>query len=229
MNWRLKRQLIAIGIFGLLIAIVVFGLFFFFQAPVDERSAPSFDGVKAPQPVRLMWARFFPVRTGVYDAAALVENPNNNRKAAAIRYIFRLFDEDNILIAAKEGISFLNPAEQFIIFEPLVVTAVRTPKRISFETREVTWQTEEKRVLPITIKQKQVEKDTVRAVVANTGIAPLASLEAVAILLDSAGNAIAVARSIIEAIAAGEEREIVFTWPRQLPEPTTIQIYVRKN
>jgi hypothetical protein len=227
--WRLKRQLIAIGILGLLVAIIVFGLFFFFRVPSDNEVQP----LSPLQPPRLLWSRFFPVRTDVYDAAALVENPNNDRKAADIRYVFRLFDEHNVLITTKESRSFLNPAEQFVIFEPLAVTALRTPQRILFEIRDVTWQVADKKVLPVVVKQKQFEKDAVasrvRTVLSNTDIASTRSLEVIAVPLDEAGNAIAVAHAVIDALGAGEEREVVLTWPRVLPEPRIMQVYVRET
>ena len=231
MDWRLKRQLIAIGILGVLAASIAYGLFFWFDiaVPPSDEAKP----VEVSQSLRLLWARFFFVRQGVYDVAALLENPNEHARAARVPYVFRLFDENDILIAAKEGTGFVNLGERFVIGEPLIATGVRAPKRVSFEIRDVAWKAEKKTVLPVTIKQKRFEargSDSILFVtLANRDIKASASLEAVAVLVDEEGNAAAVARAIIDPLVAGEEREVVFTWPRALPEPKTIQVYVRKQ
>lgn len=231
MNWRLKRQLIAIGIAGLAAAIVVFGLFFWFSA-----TAPSNDGVgltEAPQPLRLIWTRFFLVRPGVYDVAALVENPNERVRAAAFSYIFRLFDEHDILIATKEGIGALDPAERFVTIEPLLATGVRVPKRVSFEIRDAAWEAETKIILPVVVTQKRFSADiidtVVRVTLANADIRGTQALDVVAVLADADGNAAAAAAARIEPLAAGKEREVIFTWPRALPEPKVIEVYVRER
>lgn len=230
MNWRLKRQLIAVGIIGLLAAIIAFALFFWLSAPFKEMKPPAPSNIEG---LRLLWSRFFLVRQGVYDVAALLENPNEHAKAAAVPYVFRLFDERNILIAAKEGIGFVNPGERFVIVEPLVATGVRAPQRVSFETRDIAWEAEEKRIAPLAVKGTHFETNgmdtTVRAVLANTDVRPSGGLETVSVLTDDEGNATAVARARVDPFAAGEEREVVFTWPRVLPEPKTIQAYVRER
>lgn len=232
MNWRLKRQLIAIGIIGLLAAIIAFALFFWLSAPLKEMRPPAPSNVEG---LRLLWSRFFLVRQGVYDVAALLENPNEHAKAAVIPYVFRLFDERDILIAAKEGVGFINPGERFVIVEPLIATGVRVPQRVSFEIRDVTWEAEEKRIAPLAVKGTRFETNetdsTVRAVLANTDVRPpgRGRVETVSVLTDDEGNATAVARARVDPFAAGEEREVVFTWPRALPEPKAIQVYVRER
>lgn len=230
MNWRLKRQLIAVGIIGLLAAIVFFSLFFWFRAPVEEARLFVPSNVEG---LRLLWSRFFLVRPGVYDAAALLENPNDRAKAAVMPYVFRLFDENDILIAAKEGVGFVNPGERFVIVEPLVTTGVRAPKRVSFEIRDITWEAGEKRIVPVTVKEKRFEISgtdaTVRVILVNSGVRMSAPLEVVSVLAGEEGNATAVSRAVIGPAAAGEEREVIFTWPRVLPEPKVIQVYVRER
>lgn len=230
MNWRLKRQLIAVGIIGLLAAIVVFSLFFWFRAPVEKTGPLAPSNVEG---LRLLWSRFFLVRPGVYDVAALLENPNDRAKAASVPYVFRLFDENDILIVAKEGIGFVNPGERFVIVEPLVATAVRVPKRVSFEIRDIAWEAGEKMVLPVVVKERRFETSgtdtTVRVLLVNTDVRVSAVIEAVPVLINEEGNASAAARAIVDPIVAGGEREAVFTWPRVLPEPKTIQIYVREK
>jgi hypothetical protein len=233
MHWRLKRQLVAIGILGLLVAAIAFGLFFWFRVSSPPSAAPSFNGT--PQPLRLLWTRFFLIRQGVYDVAALLENPNDRARAVAIPYVFRLFDENDILVAVKEGKGFINSGERFVIVEPLIATGVRVPKRVSFEIQNVAWEAKEKIVLPVIVKQKRFETsgaDTlVRATFMNPAVAgrATAALEAVFVLADEQGNAAAAARAIVDPLATGEEREAVLTWPRALPEPHTIQIYVRER
>lgn len=229
MNWKLKRQLIAVGIIGVFVAIVVFSLFFWFKTPSEQTGPSTLLG--AQKPIRLLWSRFFLVRQGVYDVAALLENPNDRAKAAVVPYVFRLFDENDILIAAKEGIGFVNPSERFVIVEPLIATGVRMPKRVSFEIRNVVWEAGEKIVSPIIIKEKRFETSetdtTIYVTLSNTNVRSSAPLEAVSVLADAEGNTTAVARADVDPLLAGEEREVVFTWPRVLSKPAVIQVYVR--
>ena len=231
MHWRLKRQLIAAGVIGLIATIIVLALFFWFKTSSEHISPATPLG--AQEPLRLLWARFFPVRSGVYDIAALVENLNDHARAARVSYAFRLFDENDILIAAKEGMSFVNPGERFIVVEPLVATAVRLPKRVSFEIRDVVWEAGEKIVLPVAVKQKRFETSstdtTLYATLVNTDARSSAALEVISVLADGEGNATAVSRAVVDPVLAGGEREVVFTWPRVLPEPNAIQIYVRER
>lgn len=230
MHWRLKRQLIAIGVFGLLIALIMFALFFWFRTPLRDTGPPL---PIAAEPLRLLWTRFFFVRPGVYDIAALLENPNDRAQAVRISYIFRLFDESDILIAAKEGIGFVNSGERFVITEPFIATAVRIPKRVSFEIRNVAWNVKEKIISPIVVKEKGFATSgidtTVHVVLFNSEVTESLALEAISVLVDKDGNAMAVARAIIDPLAGGEERDVVFTWPRVLLEPKAIQVYVREK
>lgn len=215
----------------MLITIVVFSLYFWFSVTTSSNTGTKL--VEAPQSIRLLWSRFFFVRPGVYDVAAFLENPNEHAKAAVVAYVFRLFDENDILIAAKEGMGFVNPGERFVIVKPLVATAVRVPKRISFEIRDAAWEAGEKTVLPIIVKQKRFEASeadtTLRVILANSEVRASAPLEMVSVLADEEDNATAVSRAVVDSVLAGEEREVVFTWPRVLPEPKVIQVYVRER
>ena len=133
-SWRTKKQLsylfAAISLFGI---IVGFFLWRYYSGGTcfDNKQNQKETGVDCggpcdPCPLNLkeplvLWQRFFPVDgANVYDAAAMIENLNYDWGSGEIRYSFKFYDKDNILIIEREGKSFLNPKERAIIFESVI-------------------------------------------------------------------------------------------------------------
>jgi len=65
----------------------------------------------------LQWARAFPVVHGLYSAVAYVENPNLFGGVRDAKYVFRLYDDRNVLIAERYGKTFVPPGTVIPIFE----------------------------------------------------------------------------------------------------------------
>ena len=59
----------------------------------------SFQAVKP----NIIWSRSFKVSEGIYNAIAYIENPNIRAEAFAVPYVFKIFDERNILISEKKA------------------------------------------------------------------------------------------------------------------------------
>src|SRR3989338_10956071 len=69
---------------------------------------------KALLPTTIVWSRTMPVgmpgpEQGSFSAVAYVENPNVNAGVMQAPYIFRLYDENNVLVAEVEGVTHIMP------------------------------------------------------------------------------------------------------------------------
>ena len=181
-----------------------------------------------------LWIRFFKNREGFYDAAALVDNPNLNAGISDIKYSFKLYDANNILIAAKDGNTFINPGEQQLIFESNISTGPRTPARAFIEfSQPENWKyiKKEKSFLSV------VKKDFVNlpfprltAEIRNDSLFDTKDVIVSAILYDESGNAQGVSSTKIDLIGAGLSETAAFTWPQSFEkEPVSIEVIATTN
>lgn len=230
----------------MIIIAIVGGIIWFFRPQVtcfDNRQNQNEEGVDCGgicekkclgriEDVRVVWTRFFEIENGFYDVAALVDNPNTLAGAKKIIYRFRIHDRNNILIAIREGRTFINPGERFIVFESRVRTLERIPATVSLEVDSVVWEREDGPKPNISSFGYVLIREPfgrLEAILRNNDIFEVNNLEIVVLLLDKSENAIAISRTIVESLARDSEKRIGFTWPFAIPEePASIKIFVRK-
>lgn len=248
-RWSKRRQF---EYLGAAIAVLLAGVFLFLrslQAPVS-----CFDGLKNQDELgvdcggscsavcqsevsdlEVLWSQVFRVSGGVYDAAALVENPNPAIGAERLSYRFRVFDEKNVLITERIGVAYVNPSERVLIFEPRLDTGERIPRRAFIDFEEVpVWKrvpTAARTRLVIEDKRfESVPRPRVTATVVNQSVAGVPDAEAMVVLSNAEGNAFAVSRTKVGRIAGDGKKSVAFTWPEPFAEsPTFIEILVRTN
>ncbi len=234
-RWANKMRRIYITGFILLVVIVATpGVYKYFTKP-----ATCFDGVqnqgetaidrsgpcrlldaKTLKPLNELWARSFAVIPGLYSAITYVENPNLNGGIRNIKYIFKLYDENNIIVAEKTGETFIPPGKVVPIFEGNLQAGNRVPKRTTFQFIErPIWEVMQgDRAAEIIVAEKQLKEvggaPRASAEIQNRGVYALSRLVVVAVLFDEAGNAIGASRSVIESLPAGSSHNVVFTWPK---------------
>ena len=89
--------------------------------------------------ITILWSKVFPVRIGVYDVVAYIENPNFDMSAPSLPYVVKLFDASGSIIAEESGVTYALPSERFVIFRGHVLTgdkvAVRGGVEISNDYR----------------------------------------------------------------------------------------------
>lgn len=169
----------------------------------------------------IVWSRSFKVSEGVYNTVAYIKNPNFNGGILNIPYIFKLFDDKNLLIAERKGSTFIPPNTAVPIFENTIYTGERIPIKTFFEfNSKFIWSRIDEykgKDLKISeIKLSNIESaPRVDAVLSNTSIIDIEDIEAVAIIFDSNNNAIAVSSTFIEKLPNRSSRNIVFTWPNK--------------
>lgn len=170
--------------------------------------------------VVIEWARTTRVAGDVYNAVAYVENQNRNAGIGEISYVFRIYDDNNIIIAERFGTTFIQPNERAVIFEPSIMTGNRIPYETFFEfTSAPTWVTTseryERRVITVgeqTLKNTDT-RPRLEATIRNTTLQPVYDIEAVAIIYDQEGIARATSATTVEAILGSDTATVLFTWP----------------
>ena len=131
-SWRSTQQLKYFSfVLGIALIIASIGLIFIFNRPgtcSDGKQNNGELGVDCGGSCARLcsfevselvthWARSFPVREDRYDAVAFLENPNFNAGVKKLAYTFKLYDAKNVLTGSREGNTYVNPGEKFVIYE----------------------------------------------------------------------------------------------------------------
>lgn len=245
LTWRARRQLLYFGIFGAVVFGIVFGIIAFFSpSPTcfDHKLNQGEEGIDCGGPcalclgdvrdVSVLWTRFLEVGPARYDVAILVDNPNLFAGAPIVNYRVKLHDKDNVLIALRGGMTFMNPHERFIILEANIPVLNRTPAQATIEFDQIAWERIEEEKLDMTAYNYRFSnepKGRLDATVRNNNFFEERNIEIMTALFDDSGNAFAVSKTRIDRIEAETERAIGFSWPDQFQkEPGTILIFVRR-
>lgn len=234
MSWAQKRKLIYIGsaVLVFLLAVVLPLSIHFYQAPTcfDGKQNQTELGVDCGGPCALLcpggyvplnvlWSRFSKVSDGVYNVLAYVENPNLNAGANNLSYTFKLYDKDGILLNERDGLTFA-PADRLIaVFAADLQTGKQIPQRVSFSfTSPAVWQKQVSPETGLSVSQSVVTKEDssprLSAVLSNTTINNIKNIEAVAIIYNADGNALAFSRTIVDSIAGQSSVNLNFNWPQ---------------
>jgi len=175
-------------------------------------------------PHSILWARSFLVRApgeasdGTYSAVAYIENPNEGAGVAEVGYRFGLYDERNVLVAERFDTTFVMPGGITPIFKGAISTGNRAVVRTYLEfTEPLVWGRMQSVVSALSISNKNITNTgaspRLTALVKNESVADITNVSFTAVIFDTAGNAFAGSETLLARINAGEEREIVFTWP----------------
>jgi len=169
-------------------------------------------------PHAVVWSRSFEVRDGTYSAVAYIENPNGEAGVQRVGYRFGLYDERNVLVAERDGVTFVSPGGVTPVFQGAIDTGRRIVARTYFEfTEPLIWERMQSKAGILTIYNKDIA-DTgntprLTALVKNESVADVVDPSFVAVAFDTAGNAFAASETLLPRIPAGDVRELVFTWP----------------
>lgn len=188
------------------------------ESAIDKGGSCPLLDERLLSPHAILWTREFPVRDGTYNVIAYVENPNDGAGVFSAPYRFRFYDARNILVAEREGTTYLMPGTVTPVFEGAVNTGNRAVARAYFEfTAPLVWVRMQDATVPIEIESKEVidagTAPRLVAIVRNTSVVDIRDVEFVASIFDTAGNAFAGSSTVVPLLKEGERKEIVFTWP----------------
>ncbi len=172
-------------------------------------------------PSATLWARSFKVRDGSYTAVAYIANPNLNAGATDVHYHVALYDSDNILVAERDGTTFIMPGGGIT---PVLITGLETGNRVAVHTifqiteRVIAWKRMMNPAAVLKIRDQKVSDTTtvprITARVDNTSFAPLYNIVFVAVAFDPFGNSIAASRTALLELGPNSSSDITFTWPQ---------------
>ncbi len=246
MSWVAQRKLAYLLVAFLLFTAVAVGGFLYFKP-----QSTCFDNKKNQNEVEVdcggvcgsclgdtkeiitLWSNVFPLGNGVYEVASLIRNPNFFAGLPKLEYRLKLYDINNVLIAIREGETFMNPNEDYLIFETGITVGERTPKRVFVEFGDLSWQRIEKERNQITISEKifsNLASPILRAKIVNNTLSSIKNIEAAAVLFDVEENAIGVSVTKIGSLSAESSQRISFTWPSHFElDPSSSKILIRSN
>jgi hypothetical protein len=173
---------------------------------------------KALSPASVVWTRSFRVRDGTYNSVAMLQNPNGQAGVRSIGYHFGLYDQNNVLIAERDGTTFIMPGGVTPVFEGTIDTGNRIVAHTYFDFTETpVWERLQDTSGIIALTNIEIANTTseprVTAQAKNTSVSDTGDFAFVTIIYDPAGNAFAASRTTVSALAAGKSRELIFTWP----------------
>jgi hypothetical protein len=251
-NWRVRRQISYLSLVTGFIVLVALGLYFY-----SRPTATCFDGVKNGQetgvdcgglcqracvvetlPLKILWTRILEAGAGRYDVAAMIDNFNGQLGIKNISYVLRIYDKDGALITDKSGTTFVNPLEKIVIFEPGLIT----DKRVAASAElTITDQSDWLKIAPETARvtmERVIDGGSfttdssprLHYRISNNSLLPLSSLIVTVVLNDENQNAYAGSQTQVDLLAAGETKDIYFTWPAKLSRnPASIDAFWRRN
>lgn len=233
--------LIAIGI---ILAIIV-SLFFIFKSEptcFDGKKNQKEEGIDCggpckpcvtnPKDMTVLWTRVFEIKEGVYEAAALIENPNLFYELPSFKYIFKIYGSNNDLVAIQEGQSALNPRDKFVIFVTNLDTGKRRAVKAFLEVDYLSdWIYNDKEKSPLVVSEKHFRNipfSSLNVKLQNDSLFPVEDIEASAVLYDEKGNAIGVSSTHIDSIPAESGRSVSFTWSKSFEkEPFSSEVFTK--
>ena len=233
MSWRAKQQFKYFSfIVGAVLLVLSAGLLFIFSRPGTCSDGKQNNGElgidcggsctrlcpSEVSDVIVHWARSFPARDGFYDAVAFVENPNFNAGVKKFSYTFKLYDAKNILVGTREGSTFLNPGDRFLVYENGIKAegGSRMPQRTFFEAEgDLVWENAvSSRENEVVVRETRFEAARVGGLprvvtlLTNQGTRDIRDLEVVVLLFDEEENVIEASKTIAGSLDAGEAKGV---------------------
>ncbi len=238
MRWRTRRKLLYTTIVLLPLIVIVGAIYYstFFPEPTcfdgvqnqDERGVDcggSCERVCQTQTssATISWDRAFNASDDIYNLVAYIENPNVSLEARNVPYSFKLYDEDNLLIADRRGQMRIPPQPVTAVFEPGVETDGREVSRTTFQFLESPfWEQASNPDVNFRISNKTLSGATSSSPrltldVTNTNLRRFEDIGIVSIVSNQLGEAVQASKTVIEELEAGETASTIFTWRQPFP------------
>ena len=169
---------------------------------------------------QVQWARSFEIAEGRYNAVAYIENSNQYAGTPELAYTFKLYDADGVIVERK-GITVLPPNSVYPVFEGRIQTGLRIPTQTVIELEPVSvWLSAD-----AGREQFQISNRTLSGVgtmprltanITNNGVSAADSIEVIATIFDSKGNALTASETVVPSLPARGSQTLTFTWPNPI-------------
>jgi len=163
---------------------------------------------------------FSEVDFGIYDVAALVENPNALFGSGSFSYTFEFLGKDGQVIREISGQTYILPSQERYIMEVNIAQEVE-PADVRLRLGEVRWEKFTEYEAPsISVTNRSFERVSsgtmyaqARGLVRNESPYDFETVEVFVGLRDSSGRIIAIGRTDMQTVRAGERRDFIVQWP----------------
>jgi len=188
---------------------------------------PCASKIKDPN---ILWTRFFSLKDGYVDVAAMIENPNQFLAAKELTYAFKIYDSRNVLIATRENKTFLESGERLVLLEPEISIQNRSPQRAVVELRGAMWEKAEQNVIRIKVLKAdpllETEFPRVESRIKNESIQAYQNIE-VGVVLWAGDQAVGASRTLVDHLEINQERDLIFTWPKAISGVQRVEMFFR--
>jgi hypothetical protein len=185
------------------------------------------------QDLLVSYERFFETSPKVFSLLASVENPNQGIYTTKARYVFRTYDEDNVLLNERFGTTYIAPNSTFPIMEYDIYLGERTPTKtvLSF-INPIDWQRGTWDEPNLTVSNIKVMEETstpsIEALLNNNEVYEVKNIRVVIVIYDVSNNVIGTSQTVVERISPKESKEISFTWNKAFDSLTSrVDIFPR--
>ncbi len=250
MNWRLKRQLIYLGIiFSFLL--IIFLIFYLSKPPLpascfDNKKNQGEEDVdcggpcppcelKTAQPLKIYSTQFL-VYSNSIDIIGVIENPNSNLALKKLKYYFEIYDLDDILKATttlKETI--LEPDQKRYLLEinypkPSFVIGKMKLKILEPEDKDWVKLTLEKP--KISFYNLKIDQENSKLKLSftlfNQTLLPYKDIEIIILLYNPNNNLVGTTKSLIS-LNAEETKDLVLTFPSTSFQPSGLEVIFQRT
>ncbi len=160
---------------------------------------------------------------------AVFQNPNLTGEILRARYTFKIYSRDSAApLKIIEGETFVPRNSTFAVFEGPIELNEESGLRVTFEWKKESfdWKKTTAVIPEILIKDKVFSKEKtdprLSLTVENQELTPIQNLELIALLYSEEGNIIGASKTYVDRLSAGEEAQVIFTWPRPFSATTTL-------
>lgn len=234
MSWGTSRRntVLFILLIIVIVPIAIVSFVIFYEPPTcfDNKQNGNESGVdcggtcellctnQVTKPV-VLWERAFRVSDGVYNLLAYVENPNPTAFVRDAQYVFKIYNEDNVLIGEKTGSFDIAPKSARPVIENNIQTFQQTPSRVTFSIiGELVYEQTEPKDSLVIIKDEFIENESksprVKAKIQNISLNTIKDIDVVVIIYDVFDNVLGTSSTYVNQLSSEESKDIVFTWPQ---------------
>ncbi len=171
----------------------------------------------------VLWERVTRVSDGVYNLLAYVENPNPNAFLRDAEYVFKIYNENQVLISEKTGKVSIAPKSARPIIQNNIQTFEQIPVRTRFEfVGDLVYEQTNPKDSLILIKDEIIENEAtsprVKAKIQNMSLKTIKKIDVVVLIYDALENVIGTSSTYVDVLNPEESQDIVFTWPQSFSD-----------
>jgi Mg-chelatase subunit ChlD len=238
MHWRTKRKLYYTVAAVLPLLLLAGVLYFTLLTPAPTCSDGVQNGNEAgvdcggscericqddTMSAQVNWSRSFLVSDDIYNAAAQIENLNTTLEAESVAYRFRLYDDDDLLIAERRGSMLIPPQPTTVAFESGITTDGRSVARTEFSfTEQPFWQESNRTEVGFPVANKTLSgatssNPTLSLDVRNSSVRDYTDVAITALVFDGNREPVHASQTQISDFPAQSTKARTFTWRKPFP------------